>query len=210
MINFLKGTVLSQKTASAGNDTLVLQVGGFGLQICVPESVIVATGSEFELHTYMHWNQENGPSLFGFTESAQREFFCLLISVSGIGPRMALALISAFPVATLIDALISGNISLLSSVSGIGRKKAETLVLHLKEKAEKFVMPATGGVTGGVSGSNTGFATHIKDLSDALTSLGYSRQEIVGAVDQLRAIDGASSYAFDQLLRKSLQILAKK
>ncbi len=196
MISFLKGVALSQQ-----KDTLVLQMGGFGLQVYVPENVIAPLGSEFQLYTYMNWSQENGPTLYGFIESAQRELFCLLISVSGIGPRMALALISAFSVSQLIDALISGNIAMLSSVSGIGRKKAETLVLHLKEKAEKFTIPVSQGTTG--------FAVHIKDLSDALTALGYSRQEIIQAVDQLRNVEGASAYAFDQLLRKSLQFLSK-
>jgi Holliday junction DNA helicase RuvA len=198
MISFLKGIVQSQK-----NDVVVLQMGGFGMQISVPVSVIAATSSELELHTYMHWNQENGPALFGFIETAQRDLFCLLISVSGIGPRMALALLSAFPVSTLINALVSGDVSLLSSVSGIGRKKAETLILNLKEKAEKFIVPLS------VAGNATGFAIHIKDLSEALLSLGYSRQEIVLAVDQLRGVEGASNFAFDQLLRKSLQFLSK-
>jgi Holliday junction DNA helicase RuvA len=137
----------------------------------------------------MHWNQENGPALFGFIETGQRDLFCLLISVSGIGPRMALALLSAFPVSTLINALVSGDVSLLSSVSGIGRKKAETLILNLKEKAEKFIVPLS------VAGNATGFAIHIKDLSEA--------------VDQLRGVEGASNFAFDQLLRKSLQFLSK-
>lgn len=196
MINFLKGVALSQQ-----KDTLVLQMGGFGLQVHVPENVVAPLGSEFQLYTYMNWSQENGPTLYGFVENAQRELFCLLISVSGIGPRMALALVSAFSVSQLIDALVSGNIAMLSSVSGIGRKKAETLVLHLKEKAEKFTIPSSQGATG--------FAVHIKDLSDALMALGYSRPEIIQAVDQLRNVEGASAYAFDQLLRKSLQFLSK-
>ncbi len=199
MLSFLKGTVLSQN-----NDQIVVQSSGFGLQISVPDNVIAPVGADIELYVHLHWNQENGPSLFGFLEIAQKDLFCMLISVSGIGPRMALALLSAFTVNSLIDALISGNVSLLSSVSGIGRKKAETLILNLKDKAGKIARVSTGH-----SNAQTGFATHLKDLSDALISLGYTRHEIIQAVDQLRAIDGASDYAFDQLLRKSLQLLAK-
>ncbi len=201
MISFLKGMVKAQK-----NDTIVLQIGGFGLQVSVPENLIVLPGSDLELHTYMHWNQENGPSLFGFADSAQREFFCLLLSVSGIGPRMALALLSAFSVNVLVDALVSGNITLLSSVSGIGRKKAELLILSLKDKIQKIDL-YTGSADSQAAGSLT---AHMRDLTDALTSLGYSRQEILLAVDQLRSFEAVSGMSFDQLLRKALQVLAKK
>lgn len=198
MINYLKGVVQYQK-----NDSICLMVAGFGLQITIPENSPVVTGSEIALYMYMHWNQEQGPSLFGFSEIEQRDLFCLLISVSGIGPRMALALLSAFPVATLIEAIVSGNIALLSSVSGIGRKKAETLIVHLKDKAEKIPVSA-------LSGATAGFAVHLKELSDALISLGYSRAEIMQAVDQIRGVDNLASLPFDQLLRRSLQALAKK
>lgn len=198
MINILKGIVRERH-----EEGMVLQVGGFGLNVNVPNGVILPTGSECELHTYMHWNQENGPQLFGFSDAVQRDFFCLLITVSGIGPRMALALLSAYSVSTLVEALLTGNIGLLSSVSGIGRKKAETIILHLKDKAAKFVARSQ------MVAAPTGFARHMKDLNDALTSLGYSSREIMHAVDQLKTAEGASEYAFDQLLRKSLQLLSR-
>lgn len=199
MISVLKGIVQSQR-----EDTLVVTVAGFGLQVQVPSSFLAPLGNEVQLYTHLHWNQENGPSLFGFSEFAQRELFCLLISCSGIGPRMGLALLSAFPVATLVDALVVGNVSLLSSVSGIGRKKAETLIVHLKDKAEKFMLSMPAG-----SPNAGGSVAYLKDLSDALVSLGYSRQEILAAVDQVRATHDMAGLPFDQLLRKSLQVLAK-
>ncbi len=198
MINILKGIVRERH-----EDGMVLQVGGFGLNVNVPDGVILPTGSECELHTYMHWNQENGPQLFGFSDAVQRDFFCLLITVSGIGPRMALALLSSYSAAALVDAILTGNIGLLSSVSGIGRKKAETIILHLKEKAAKFVARAQ------VVTAPTGFARHLKDLNEALVSLGYSSREIMQAVDQLKGVEGVSECAFDQLLRKSLQLLSR-
>jgi Holliday junction DNA helicase RuvA len=201
MISFLKGTVSSQK-----GDTLIMQISGFGLQVYVPENLMVPAGSEQQLYTYFNWNQENGPSLFGFSEINQRDLFIQLISVSGIGPRMALALLSAFSVTVLVEALVSGNITLLSSVSGIGRKKAELLILSLKDKIQKIDLYA--GSVGTQAGGS--LSAHMRDLTDALTSLGYSRQEILLAVDQLRGIDGISNMSFDQLLRKALQLLAKK
>ncbi len=201
MISSLKGIVQIQK-----NDALVLQMAGFGLQVSVPESLIALVGSELELHTHMHWSQENGPSLFGFVDVAQRELFCLLISVSGIGPRMALALLSAFSVTVLAEAVVSGNIALLSSVSGIGRKKAELLILSLKDKIQKVDLYSSSADTK----SGGSFGIYMRDLTDALTSLGYSRQEILLAVDQLRSVDAVSTMSFDQLLRKALQVLAKK
>ncbi len=201
MISYLKGMVQSQK-----NDILVLQIAGFGFQVYVPENIVAIAGSELQLYTYFHWSQENGPSLFGFLEVNQRDLFVQLISVSGIGPRMALALLSAFSVTALAEALVSGNIALLSSVSGIGRKKAELLILSLKDKVQKIDL-----YTGSSDGQSVGsLSTHIRDLTDALTSLGYSRQEILLAVDQLRGAEGVSKMSFDQLLRKALQVLAKK
>lgn len=200
MISSLKGIVQMQK-----NDTLIIKMAGFGFQVTVPESVMVLVGSEIELHTYMNWNQESGPSLFGFLDMPQRELFCLLISVSGIGPRMALALLSAFSVTVLMEALISGNSTLLSSVSGIGRKKAELLILSLKDKVQKIDLYTSSfdAKSGGSFGEN------MRDLTDALTSLGYSRQEILLVADQLRNIDDAWQLPFDKLLRKSLQLLSK-
>ncbi|MBY0110307.1 MAG: Holliday junction branch migration protein RuvA [Candidatus Babeliaceae bacterium] len=201
MISTLKGIVQSQK-----NDAMVLQIAGFGLQVHIPENVIASIGSEVQLYTYFHWNQDQGPSLFGFFEVGQRDLFVQLISVSGIGPRMALALISAFSATALIEALISGNIALLSSVSGIGRKKAELLILSLKDKIQKMEFSS-----GSPDTQSLGLLSmHMRDLTDALISLGYSRQEILLAVEQLRALDGISKMSFDQLLRKSLQLLAKK
>lgn len=201
MISSLKGTVQSQK-----NDIIVLQIAGFGLQVHVLENVIASIGSELQLYTHFHWSQENGPSLFGFFEVGQRDLFVQLISVSGIGPRMALALLSAFSVIALVEALVSGNIALLSSVSGIGRKKAELLILSLKDKIQKIDL-YSGSADTQAGGS---LSAHMRDLTDALISLGYSRQEILLAVDQLRGLEGVSNMSFDQILRKSLQILAKK
>ncbi len=201
MISTLKGIVQSQK-----NDTLVLQIAGLGLQINVPENVIASIGSELQLYIHFYWNQEQGPSLFGFLGIDQRDLFVQLISVSGIGPRMALGLLSAFSATTLVEALISGNIALLSSVSGIGRKKAELLILSLKDKVQKIELNSAIADTQSVGS----LSLHMRDLSEALTSLGYSRQEVLLAFDQLRAIDGVSTISFDQLLRKSLQFLAKK
>ncbi len=196
MIQYLKGIILNRQ-----NDTVVLVVQGIGFHVHVPTNILIA-GDEVELHVYMHWSQENGPALFGFAHAAQRDLFCMLISVSGIGPRMALALIDGFSVQVLIDALISGNIALLSSVNGIGRKKAEMLVLHLKEKAEKITALTPRE-------SLQGLAAHAKDLSDALISLGYSRPEIAYVCEQLRSVENLATLNFDSMLRKALQMLAK-
>ena len=201
MIDLLHG-----KLASQHEGHWVVLSGGIGFHVAVPEHLVQPVGSSVELYTYFHWSADLGPQLFGFATQDQKEVFSLVISSAGIGPRMGLALLSAFSPAQLLNALIQGNIALLSSVSGVGKKKAETMVVSLKDKAAKL---ALSGAPEALSGDNS-LSAHFKDLSEALGSLGYSRAEIGISLEKLASEPNLTGLPFDLLLRKALQALVKR
>ena len=91
------------------------------------------------MQTYMHWNQDNGPTLYGFNSILEKTVFLLIISCSGIGPKIGLAVLHHLEPATFVQAIIEENIKVLSSISGIGAKKAEQICVALKHKVAKLL-----------------------------------------------------------------------
>jgi holliday junction DNA helicase RuvA len=158
---------------------------------------------ETELHVYFHWNQDNGPQLYGFTSESAKAAFMLVISVSGLGPKIGLVLLNTLTPEQLLQALAFGDTKALSSVSGIGPKKAELMIMQLKEKASKLAPLATTGTEGVVF-------VKVKEVSEALVSLNYSRPEISSALDFLKTTASFETASFDELLRKALAFLAKR
>lgn len=181
MIASLRGNLLI-----AGTDYAIIETGGVGFQVFAPRPVLQAmgaTGSTVQVYTYLHV-REDALILYGFSSPEQRAFFETLIGVSGVGPRMALGLLSAAPIDQLHLAIASENTTLLSQVPGIGKKTAARLVLELKGKLDlsKLGLSVPAGATAGSSA-----AALNAELQEVLTSLGYSALEAQSAVSSLPA-----------------------
>ena len=166
---------------------LVLDVHGVGYELDVTSSVfalLTGVGVNLVLHTHLVV-REDGHYLFGFTSRAEREMFRALIKVNGIGPKVAMALLSSMPLAALASAVANEEISRLTRVPGVGRKTAERLVVELRDKLGSVaggsgVFGAQAGVPGGRGGDPIA-----DDAQSALIALGYKPAEAsrwVGAV----------------------------
>ncbi len=162
---------------SRGVDSAVVKVGPLSLQVYIPSSTssqLGAVGDKVYLHTHLYLREDN-IAIYGFASADELGLFQNLISVSGIGPKAALALLSTFNAGQLASAIISGNVALLTEVPGIGKKIAGRVVLELKGKLEKgWVGPVTPIL-----------AQEDADVVAALTNLGYSLREATQAVASL-------------------------
>jgi Holliday junction DNA helicase RuvA len=160
-----------------GAGDMIVEVGGVGLRVLVPRSALeggVAVGKVVFLHTYLVVRQD-ALTLFGFISPEQRELFELLLQVSGVGPKLALAVLSHVSPDGLRTAVASGQAEALDRVPGVGKKTAERIVFHLKDK---FTAPVAGGPA--LLPADT-------DVLAALTALGYSLIEAQAAVQSLPA-----------------------
>jgi holliday junction DNA helicase RuvA len=166
-------------------DSVVIEVGGIGLRVLVPASTLArlgAVGEEAHLQTHLYVREDN-LALYGFATADERELFELLMTVSGVGPRLALALLSGASVDSLRVAIATGNSDSLTGIPGIGRKLAARLVLELKGKVE---MQGAGAATAMVG------ATADSEVLAALTGLGYSAADAQRAIQALPKGDGLS------------------
>jgi len=180
----------------------VVETGGVGYEVTVPLGVmerLPGAGTEVTLATELVV-REDGWSLYGFLDEAERRFFQRLTSVSGVGPKLAVALMSALGVERGARAVREKNIALLSSVSGIGKKTAERLALELGDKVDEFV---DGGAGGGAPPLATGAEAALK----ALERLGYSTAEADRALRQALAGNGGLGLETEGLVRRALQVL---
>ncbi len=194
MIAAVEGTFVSR-----GTSTVTVKAGPISLQINVPGSLISRLGhpgSMVLLHTHLH-EREDIIALYGFATSQERALFEQLITVSGIGPKVALALLTALSADQIASGIISGNADLLSQVPGIGKKTAARVILDLKGKLEKGW---EGEIITAVTDSDS-------DALAALTGLGYSIREAMQALSAIAQTEGMS---VEDRVRLALQQLAKK
>lgn len=197
MINLLKGTV-AHKT----DNYITILTNSLGFAVHVPHPDTYILGSSVTVTIYMHWNQEQGPSLFGFANESEKKIFELIISCSGIGPRIGLAILSAMSPAEFVTAIQNGNETALSSVNGIGSKKAEQIIVSLKHKVAKLALEPD--FKHDSSGSSR------QQVAEVLKSLNYSKTEIHAAMNYLQEQAASEPSTFDTLMRKALSYLAKK
>ena len=196
---------VSGRLAAKQADRVMIETpGGVGYEIVVPLGVmerLPAVGEAVSLATELVV-REDGWSLYGFHDEAGRRFFQRLIGVSGVGPKIAMALMSALGVERGARAVKERNIALLASVSGIGKKTAERLALELADKLGEFeeLAEAGAGPTGG--GGARGAA---EAALHALERLGYATAEADGALRQALAADGGGDT--ETLVRRALQLL---
>lgn len=170
---------LQGKLESLGSNGAIINVGGIGFQVHMPTSTLStlgAIGEEVKLHTYLHLREDNA-ALYGFVSTEELGLFQNLLSVSGIGPKLALAMLSTMSIERLTMAIATGSVELLTEVPGIGKKMANRLILELKDK-----LGAGWITTPGVQ-----LAEENAEVIAALTSLGYSVSEATRAVASLPA-----------------------
>ena len=158
------------KVGAVAVDSLVLEVGGIGYRVFAAPAVIAtaSSGATMKLHTY-HLVREDQQALYGFRTSEELGFFNLLLTVTGVGPKVALAIIGSRPTADLQLAIMTGDQAVLVSIPGIGKKLAERVIFELKEKV------AAAGVAASATGVGGGAAE--SEVVAALQALGYSLGE---------------------------------
>ena len=174
MLAFLRG-----KVKNKAQNFIILDVRDVGYKVQVSKTTYMELEIGQEVEFYIHHHvREDTLSLFGFYSLAQLEMFELLLSISGVGPKSALGVLSAGSLEDIKDSLARGDSSLLTKVSGIGKKTAERMVLELRDKVGSLA-------TGGSPSSNQGMTGGGEEI-DALMALGYS---LLQAREALRAVD---------------------
>lgn len=198
MLASISGTI-----TSINHHTLHVQQNNVGFEIFCPHAHTLQEQTTVFLHTYLHWNQEQGPSLFGFLQPLDKEVFLYIISCPGIGPKLGLSILEQLDATQFLHLISEENIAQLSTLKHIGQKKAEQLCLHLKNKVSKMILTKTSLATK--------LPTSVwRDLHDTLTSLSYAPSEIKQTTTILKQELDGQSPNFDFLLRKALQLLSKR
>jgi Holliday junction DNA helicase RuvA len=201
MITSVSGTLVTATPLTA-----VIETGGLGYEIHIPVTTaerLPSPGQQAKLHTLAVY-REDSATLYGFASEEERDFFRLLVEkVTGVGPKMALSVLSKLSLATLKGAIVAGDVGLLAKCPGIGKKTAERLVIELRDKLNPAdlgtVPPALGGpATPAPAGENK-----IRDAVLALTALGYKAADADKAVRQAWVALGASA-STEALIKKAL------
>ncbi|HJZ24579.1 MAG TPA: Holliday junction branch migration protein RuvA [Candidatus Babeliales bacterium] len=199
MFSQLSGTILAIHDLS-----ITLSVHGIGFELFVPDPTVYILEQPSTVFTHLHWHQENGPTLFGFHTELEKRVFVLILSCSGVGPKIGLSVLRDLGASEFLHILMARDSKSLSKVNGIGAKKSEQIILHLQDKAAKLVTLASAN-----SMSDIKPTLHIKEVGDALSSLGYSRQEIVQAMQYVHDHASEHEYVFDKMFRKALSFLTR-
>ncbi len=193
MIAHLRGKLIAKHPNQAIVDT-----GGVGydVTITVPTfSDLPSTGADVALHIYTHV-REDTIALFGFLRPEEKRLFERLLSVSGIGPKLAITILSGMPAADMVGAIRGGDVARLTRIPGIGRKTAERMVLELREKLADFTTAPAAAPALPLE----------EDVLSALVNLGYQRPAAERALASVAKGDGAT---FDTLFRGALNVLSK-
>jgi len=190
MIGYLRGTVLEKHP-----NQVILDAGGVGYDVQIPISTYTSLpgeGSSVALRIYTHV-REDALLLFGFATPEEKTVFERLISVSGIGPKLAVTVLSGLPTADLVNAIRSGDVQQLVRIPGVGKKTAERMVLELKDK----LVDVQAGATAPAAQPASAWTALERDILSALQNLGCSRpaaEEAVRKVKERGAPDQFESY----------------
>lgn len=199
MIALLTGEIAQRHT-----EALVIDVAGVGYRVQIPLSTFYALPEQGKVQLHIHTHvKEDAISLFGFLSCEEKNFFALLISVSGVGPKLAINILSHMAAGELATALVEGDIARLTSIPGIGKKSAERLVLELQDKAAAF---ALGDLLDTSDKNKTIPSALREDTVSALVNLGYKENLARKAVKSLDFPPGTS---LEDILKSVLQLLRK-
>jgi Holliday junction DNA helicase RuvA len=195
MISSITGIVKSTSASS-----IVVEVGGVGVLLQVPIRVAanIQNGEKVNFHTYLVV-REDALTLYGFADVIDRDFFELLLTVTGIGPKVAQSILANSDAGTIANAVVSANLKTLESVPGLGKKSAQRLVLELKDKALAFA--------GGKVGSNVAVSNQVEN---ALQGLGYSTKEAAEMLKQVVKSEKIEGLSAAQILKLALKSSGKK
>lgn len=172
MISYLKGLILIKEDRS-----LIINTGAVGYQVFVPNQVISETNATDEISLFIHTHvREDQITLYGFSIYEELKLFKLLLTVSGIGPKIALEIISS-PLSLISNAIASEDKITLSKIPGLGKKTAERLILELKNKIDAFI--------GFGERQTSSIRQNHEEAISALTSLGYSRYQIIKSFENM-------------------------
>jgi Holliday junction DNA helicase RuvA len=196
MIGQLRGRLADKRP-----NQILVDVGGVGYLVQVPLSTYASLG---ELHTevtlLIHTHiREDAFSLYGFLSSREKHFFEMLLSASGVGPSLALKILSGMSVEELVPAIRGGDLARLTRIPGVGRKTAERIVVELKDKLESVAIEATRPAAASPAGVEA-------DVVSALVNLGYDGRAAEDAVSEAKPQVSTSN--FEKLLRASLQSIS--
>ncbi|MBI4054285.1 MAG: Holliday junction branch migration protein RuvA [Candidatus Doudnabacteria bacterium] len=189
MIAYLQGKILRK-----GGSYLVVETGGVGYKVAVSGALALSAKLSWEVRLHIHTHvREDQLSLYGFASLPELELFEMLISVSGIGPKVGLSILSSVSPAHIRSAIISGDIAVFTKVAGVGRKTAERLMVELKEKVASAEQDQGG----------LGVSAELSESLSALESLGYRRHEIKEVLKQIPKDLTDSA----QIVRHALKVL---
>jgi Holliday junction DNA helicase RuvA len=194
MISSIAGIV-----KSSTSNAVVVDVGGIGVLIQVPNRIAagIQIGSSASFHTYLVV-REDALTLFGFVDQTDRDFFELLLSVTGIGPKVAQSILSGSDSASIASAISTGNFKVLESFPGLGKKGAQRLVLELKDKASQFAN----------AGASSNFSTR-NQVENALQGLGYSAKDAASMVSQVASSTKVENLTSAEILKLALKVSGK-
>jgi Holliday junction DNA helicase RuvA len=195
MIGLLRGRLLEKRP-----NQIILDVGGVGYLVAIPLSSFAALGelhAEVTLLIHTHV-REDALSLYGFLSAREKHLFELLLGASGVGPTLALKILSGMNVEELVPAIRTGDLARLTKIPGVGRKTAERMVVELKDKLEAVAVEAEKPAAASPAGAEA-------DVRSALLNLGYDERSAESAVAEAKRQAGTSS--FEKLLRVALATL---
>jgi holliday junction DNA helicase RuvA len=206
MIAHLSGTLLAKQATS-----VILDVGGVGYEVTIPLSTfydLEDPGSTVQLRIFTYV-REDALQLFGFKTARERELFLRLISVSGIGPKLGIAMLSGMSADEIIVSIRTSNLARLTGIPGVGKKTAERLVIELRDKIASLSSPALEeelGAATGVGAEQTPDAIR-EDALSALLNFGYQKSSAEKAI--AAAIQDGGEISVEAILRRSLRSLSK-
>jgi holliday junction DNA helicase RuvA len=199
MIAHLRGTLLEKHPNLA-----VVDVGGVGYEVMIPVSAyssLPATGAEVRLHIHTHV-REDALALFGFLTAADKALFEKLITVSGIGPKLAITALGGLTAPDLAAAIRSGSLEQLVRIPGVGKKTAERMVVELRDKLDLIGIPAQSAAE---AAAKSAFNPVEEDVISALANFGVSRVAGGNAVTKARSATEPND--FDALFRRALKLV---
>lgn len=207
MIAYLSGNLLSKQA-----NTCIIDITGVGYEVTIPLSTfydLEEVGTNVQLRIYTHV-REDALQLYGFKTARERELFLRLISVSGIGPKLGITMLSGMSADEIIASIRTNNLARLTSIPGVGKKTAERLVIELRDKIAALSSPALEeefATRGTGAGAQQSEDVVRDDALSALINLGYQKSAAEKAITSAMQEDGDISV--ELILRRSLRLLAK-
>lgn len=195
MIKTIKGCV----TAIADKKIVFsLAQGLFELEIMIPNVSLIELNKEYSLEVAMVFSSDNGYSMYGFLTDIEKQYFLLFQDCRGIGARLAIAILDKYSLDSLYEAIRDKNSNLFSSISGIGQKKAEALILELQSKIKKIPIPS-------IKESVSLLNTNLSDLEAALLSLGYAKKEVERMIKKVYSKENGIQKSLIDLIRQAVE-----